>query len=166
MNFPRYTREENKSCKLKDSDILEIKERREKKETYKSIARDYGVTEQCIAYWCLDEKTRKERNKKQDNTQRTKFDYDAYRERKKLLHPELKDYEIIRRKKTLEEKPEEAKVWIKKSTKVYWEKHKEERMKKNKEYQRKNLDKYREYNRRSREKKKNSVIEGRVEIHK
>ena len=57
--FPKYTREENRACKLTDNQISEIQSRREKGEIYSSIARDYGITPQAVFYWCLSKEVRK-----------------------------------------------------------------------------------------------------------
>ena len=157
MEFPKYTREENKGCKLTDKQIQEIKERRERGETYADIAKDYNITEQAVYYWCLDPEVRKQKNiKKNPKVHNDPAYFRKYRERKKQLHPELAEYEKLATEKVRKEMPEKSLEWSKKSGYNYYHKNKERLLKQSKEYQKKHLDKYREYNRKSREKKNNN----------
>lgn len=148
--FPRYTREENLSCKLTDKQIKAIPERRRHGETYKKIALDYGVSLQAIVYWCMSEEERKRKNAL-PKKKKYSFDHRFYRERKLALHPELKEYELVSRYRYETEKPAQFKKTKKKAEKNYWLKHKKKLTEKSKKYQMANLDKFRQYNKKSRE---------------
>ncbi|MDZ4286194.1 MAG: hypothetical protein U1A23_04645 [Candidatus Sungbacteria bacterium] len=161
MDFPRYTRDENLKCKLTDIQIKEIKERRERGESYTSIASEYDITPQTVYYWCLSEAKRKEKNHAHyESTKERGIRYEnpnyhkKYRQRKKVLRPEFSDYELFSSKRYRQIYPEQAKESGKKSNAMYRLKNKERIKAYQKQYQRTHLDKFREYNRKSREKKK------------
>lgn len=153
LEFPKYTREENLACKLTDIQIKEIRAKRKSGLTYPQIAKNYNITPQAVYYWCLDDGTRKKKNKKK--TYKTRYDKDwyiEYRQRKIELHPELRDYELKSCYRFRALYPEKAKEIQKKSDKLYREKNKEIIKAKMKKYQLNNLEKWREYNKRQREK--------------
>lgn len=149
--FPRYTREENRNCKLTDKQICAIRIRHDNGESYPEIAEDYEITPQAIFYWCMSEEDRKERQR--NNYKRTKprkmknlFNYKEYRQRKKELHPELTEYEksftVDIRKKT---QPNYL-ASVKNTNKKMYIKNKDKLKKKHKQYQLAHLDKFRLYN--------------------
>lgn len=153
MKHPKFTREENRACKLTDKQIDEIKTRRLHGESYPNIAKDYNITVQAVYYWCLSDEDRKEKNKKNNSRPAVTFyDYKEYRRRKLECHPELRDYEIFSTHRFRKEKPEQAKLVAARAGHNRWIRHKDKLQKKNKEYQLNHLDKFREYNRRHREK--------------
>lgn len=95
--FPKMTREQNRRCKLSDSDIEEIRELRNSGSTLKSIATLFGITEQSVHYWLQDKNQRKAKNKEAyrkrvlngvKSTHKDSAYYKKYRERKKKLHGE------------------------------------------------------------------------------
>ena len=144
--FPKYTREENRACKLTDNQISEIQSRREKGEIYSSIARDYGITPQAVFYWCLSKEVRKGKSKNKSNPSTTPKEYFLeYRKRKKELHPELSDYEMFSALRYRKENPEEYKKSVSETGKKRWVKYKDRLKKKNKEYQLIHPDKFRGY---------------------
>lgn len=160
--FPKYTRQENKGCKLSDEQIVAARERRKQGETLKAIGKDFGVTEQAIYYWCLSDEEKEAKNKahyqakkeyqKEYNLSRKDY-HKEYRKRKMELHPEYKEYE---NQFTIEHRIKNTNYLAYKplNDKLYRERHLEEIKKRQKEYQLKNLDKFRAYNKKSREKKK------------
>ena len=96
ITYPIYTREENLRCKLSDRDITEIKEMRSKGLTYKAIGDLFGITQQAVFYWCLDNQTRKERNHKR--AQVRGYIYNPVsakktRDRKLKIKPSMREYE-------------------------------------------------------------------------
>ena len=100
--FPKYSREENRMCKLTDDDISVVREMRQSGMTYKQIAKEFNVSAQAIFYWCLSDEKRKQKIKDRIERLReqgelhsswTPEEYREYRERKKKLHPELIKYE-------------------------------------------------------------------------
>ena len=144
IRFPRYTRAENLACKLLDDDILDIQERHKNGESHASIARDYKVTPQAIYYWLLTPE-QKRRNlemayeRERNREPRIDFNYDAYRERKKKLHPEIKEYELKTALNYKKYNPN-AKEVKKRSDKKYTEKNREIIYKKNLEYRKKHRE--------------------------
>lgn len=62
--YPKYTREENKGCKLTDSQINTLQHLRYKGATYKDLGKEFGLSISNIRYWCLSDEARKEENKK------------------------------------------------------------------------------------------------------
>jgi len=62
VNFPRYTREENRSCKLTDEQIRDIPILLSKGVGLSELANAYGVVKSTISYWALSPKKRKEQN--------------------------------------------------------------------------------------------------------
>lgn len=65
MNYPRYTREQNLSCKLTESQIHIIPALKEEGWTVAKIGEIYGVSPSTISYWSLSQIERKRRNKLQ-----------------------------------------------------------------------------------------------------
>ena len=145
MKFPRYTREENRSCKLTDAEIVEIRELRTSGMSYGEIARDFDMSPSGIYYWCMSDEARKEKNKKLYKNQlfiRPWGKRKEYRKRKLRLHPELYDYENEYYKKRFS-------GVIQPRNKEYWLKNKDKRTKSFKIYRLVHLDKFREYNKKS-----------------
>jgi hypothetical protein len=153
MEFPKYTRQENLSCKLDDRQIAEIQRRRQHGETYPEIAQDYGITPQAVFYWCLPDEVRKAKYRGKKRKEPTDSEwFKKYRQRKLALHPELREYENqfdhdykLKNRKNIKEQ-------IKKHSHTHWVKYKDRLTAKNKAYQLQHLDKFREYNTKFREK--------------
>lgn len=159
--FPRYSRKQNKRCKLTDEQIDEIKEMRKSGLSYSEIARDYGITAQAVYYWCLEENGRKRIAKEQCVRRKisgyirpNEFNYKEYRQRKIKLIPEYKDYENQFTNQVKKESRPNFTETRKRSDKTYRLNHINEIKKRLKEYQLKNLDKFREYNKKYRESKR------------
>lgn len=59
--YPRYTREQNKGCKLTEKDLKKIHKLREEGLTLKEIAKElkFKVSATAIWYWCLTPEARK-----------------------------------------------------------------------------------------------------------
>lgn len=92
MKFPRFTREENRRCKLSDSDIAKIKELHEQGFTLKEIAEQFLVSTPAIRYWVISEEER-EKYKKNGNKYAKKGVYDRKAVLRKMeLHPEISKY--------------------------------------------------------------------------
>lgn len=165
MEFPRYTREENRACKLTDNQIEEIKIRHQKGESYPEIAKDYNVTPQTIFYWCLDEKERKRRQKERQQQVRdtgylppNEFNFEEYKKRKKELHPEFVEYENQFTHDYKKENRPNYPILRKLEGQRYWKKYKDKLTEKNKKYQLLHLDKFRKYNKKHREKYHDKVL--------
>ena len=147
MKFPRYTREENRSCKLTDAQIVEIRELRASGMSNREIAIDFDMSISAIYYWCMSDDGRKEKNKKLYENQlfirtRDKLNQREYRKRKLQLHPELNDYEKEYYKKRFKD-------IIQPKNKKYWLENKDKRKKSFRIYRLAHLDKFREYNRKA-----------------
>lgn len=166
IKFPRYTRKENRACKLNDKQICEIRMRRANGEPYTKIAKDYDVSSRAIWYWCLSDADRKNEIRRRLKYVNKKFDHRAYRERKKRLHPELHKYENqFDNKYKLANQPNFKKS-KRKADKKRWEEYKDKLKAQNKVYQLAHLSKFREYNRRYREKIKQQKYENSLKFVK
>lgn len=165
LKHPKYTREENLACKLTDKQIAEIQTRHKKGEFYSVIAKDYNITPQAIFYWCLDEKTRKERVAARKRVAHNDPEwFKKYRERKLSLHPELRAYENqFTYEYKLKNRPRQKEItkainhrsWIKHKKKLTlkqleWQRtHREYLHNYSNEYRKKNLERVRAYARKS-----------------
>ncbi len=162
IKFPKYSREENRACKLLDAEIKEIQWRGRSGESYKELAEYYGVSRTTIYYWCLSDERRAEYGKKRrEATTPRPYDpawYKEYRKRKKEVKPELIAYERQWGKELKEKRPNYEESLKKASKKYYWT-HRDVRRKKDKKYQLANLDKFRAYNKKRREKDPERVRE-------
>jgi len=92
MKYPKFTREENKRCKLSDSDIASIRKMRAEGHTLKEIALEFDVSQGTIHYWLLDDDGREKMKEKiAQNAKPGKYNKGAYL-RKMELHPEIREY--------------------------------------------------------------------------
>lgn len=151
--YPRYTREENRNCKLTDKQICAIRIRHDNGDSYSEIAEDYEVTPQAIFYWCISEEERKKRTRKgnlsyKGRKRKKVFNYKEFRKRKKELHPELTLYEKSFTVNVRKERQPNYLASVKKTNKKMYSINKDKLKKKHKQYQLTHLDKFREYNRR------------------
>jgi len=64
VSFPRYTRAQNRACKLLDKDIVEINRMKASGWKQTDIAIKFNITPQAVHYWCLSDKARKNKNKR------------------------------------------------------------------------------------------------------
>ena len=115
MRYPRYTREENLSCKLSDDDIKEIRRRRQDGESCRTIAEDFPVSIGTVWNWGLDEKSRIEILEKRSEYPRKPHRLrhiecvNRYLKRKKELYPELfVEYEKQKNKRRRKEMGKEV----------------------------------------------------------
>lgn len=147
MRFPRYTRKEDRRCKLTEAEIVEIRKLRSFGISCRELAGEFDIGLSAIYYWCMLDEDRKERHKRAYRNQLFKkpwgkLNQKEYRKRKLQLHPELYNYENEYYKKRF-------KSIIQPRNKEYWLKHKDKKTKSNKTYQLTHLDKFREYNKKS-----------------
>ena len=161
IKFPRYTREENRACKLSDAQILEIQKRRKRGETKEEIADDYDVTASAIYYWCLSperrgELIRNQKRKKMSDEYKKKYAKE-YRQRKFKTHPEYVEYEKQFNADVQRLRPSYRRLY-KKWNKLHWKLNKEELSKKHAEWQKKNREYVRKYHKAWRDKKKLAKI--------
>jgi hypothetical protein len=161
QKFPRFTREENRSCKLSDKQILEIQKRRKAGETKEEIAVDYNITPTAVYYWCLSPNKRaelirnqhKRKQKKMSEEEKKKY-YKEYRQRKLKTHPELVEYEKQFNADVQRLRPSYKRLY-KKWGKLRWQNNREEEIKRHKAWVEKNREYLREYQKKWRAKRKN-----------
>lgn len=157
MKHPKFTREENRACKLNDEQIEQVQMLRKQGRSYQNIADQFNMSLQGIRWWCLTEDQRKEitKNRKRQPNHNEQYDFKEYRKRKLELHPELKQYENqFTNEYKLKNRPLQKET-VKKAGHNRWLNHKEKLKAKNKEYQLAHLDKFRLYNKKHREKLRN-----------
>lgn len=101
MKFPKYTREENRSCKLSEKNIEDIKSLKKSGYSNFEISRLYKVSKSTVYYWSLSKEKQNYLNTKKRVSKLGKKTEDErkcylleYRKRKKTLHPELSEYEL------------------------------------------------------------------------
>ena len=113
VKYPKYTREQNLSCKLSDYDIKHIKFLKAWGNPVKEIAKKFNVSQQIIWYWLLSPEKRKERNRKQH------LRYERFKD-KKIVH-EIQNRSAKRKRDTMPEYREYCKfyksLWTKKNYK-------------------------------------------------
>ena len=97
IKLPKFTREDNHACKLKDKQIAEIRELRKTGKFYTTIAKMYKVSKNAIRYWCVSEEERK-KIIKAANQKAARYGYkkissqdrkDRYRRKKELYPKEI-----------------------------------------------------------------------------
>ena len=121
MKYPRYTKEENKSCKLTQEQINEIQELYVPKIFWmRKVAKEMNLPFSTVRYWCLSDEQRKEFNimKSKYNKPINKEDVKMYNEdRKQRKWKKFTDY-ISQLKKDYLEKP-----WVRKHKSEYMKKY-------------------------------------------
>ena len=98
IKYPRYTREQNLSCKLSEEDIKSISELHQIGVSLRILAILFGVSVPAICYWLLPEEKRKERNRRQylnskPIDKRIKYIIQARSDKRKYqIMPEYREY--------------------------------------------------------------------------
>jgi len=113
VKYPRYTREQNLSCKLSDFDIRVICLMKKGGKLVKDIAEIFEVSQQTIWYWLLSPEKRKERNRKQH------LRYERFKD-KKIVH-EIQNRSVKRKREIMPKYIEYCKnkdLWRRKNYKL------------------------------------------------
>ena len=138
MEYPRFSRKENKSCKLLEKDLEEIPLLRAKGYTLAQLAEKYSVTKQAISWNLKSKEERLEvtRRRKRTEIERIKANIASKEARKRKDKNKWKEWRKYDHQKFLEKNPEYNKIYL-----LKWKEDKPEydKIKKREQYKREKL---------------------------
>jgi len=154
--FPRFTREQNRACKLSSEDLIEIREMLDNGESKSSIADYFGVNWATIHYWSKTDEERKEYSRKvyetkdkkyNSNPEKLKKERERKRRKKELFPDEFREYNNFSIQKWRKKYPKKAIH----HAKLYSDRHPDRISKTKKDYYEKNKERIADYYNKNRE---------------